>query len=127
MLVFLFSSCDNTTLDIENGYGFTLTMQKYREEIKNGETKEFEFFINRESIYTETHYEVSVFLRAGTGTIAFPNGNVLEENTFYAVSDSGFILSYTSLSTETHTIEVLVRDSFGNEKETSIQLVNKTN
>lgn len=123
LISLVFNSC-SSEVNIEMDYGFSVTMQKYRQEISNGETKELEFFINRAESYMGTRYFASVFLRTGDGI--FSDGkNVLEENNFFEVSSSGFKLYYTSTSSDTHKIEVIIKDSFGKEKETIISLTNK--
>lgn len=123
LLITIFSSCD-TDVDVKQDYDFEITMQKYRKEIKEGETKELEFFIKKEGNYERGEYFVSVFLRSGRGTITIGD-EPLNENTFVKVNSSGFRLYYTSLSNETHQIEVIVKDSFGKEKETIVSLSNK--
>lgn len=123
LLVIFYTSC-NSEVDVKQDYDFTVTMQKYRKEISQGDTKELEFFIQKEGDYKNSKYYASVFLRSGTGKITIDN-NAINENTFYEVSNTGFKIQYTSLSKESHQIEVIVKNSFGQEKETIISLSNK--
>ncbi|WP_085537247.1 TraQ conjugal transfer family protein [Massilibacteroides vaginae] len=123
LLTILFSC--NSEIDIRQDYDFEVRMQKYRTEISEGETKELEFFIDKEGNYDHTKYYVSVFLRLGKGVITTDKDKMMNDNQYYEVPASGFKLYYTSQSAETHKIEILVKDSFGKEKETVVTLSNK--
>lgn len=121
----LLSSCSSDVdITINKEYDFTIRMQKYRTEIKTGETKELEFFIDKAGDYEGTNYYVSVFLRTGEGEIT-DGKKRLEENVYYEVPSNGFKLFYRSLSADSHRIEILVKNSFGKEEETIVTLSNK--
>lgn len=120
----LFSCSSDVDVTINTEYDFSVRMQKYRNDIKIGETKELEFFIDKAGDYEGTKYYVSVFLRTGEGEIT-DGKQRLKENVYYEVPSNGFKLFYRSLSADSHRIEVLVKDSFGKEKETIVTLSNK--
>lgn len=124
LFVLCVSCSSDVDITIQKEYDFSIRMQKYRNEIREGETKTLEFFIDKAGRHESTKYYVSVFLRTGEGEIS-DGYQLLQENTYYGVSKDGFKLLYTSRSADTHTLEVIVRDSFGKERETIITLSNK--
>lgn len=118
------ASCEQE-LDIKSDYAYSVTMQKYRNEIASGETLELEFFINPEGDYELAEYYVSYFIRKGEGTVSDSDNNVLEKNTFYKITPESFKLYYTAHAGSSHQLEVIIKDSFGKEKELKIDLSSK--
>lgn len=118
------ASCEQE-LDIKSDYAYSVTMQKYRNEIALGETLELEFFINPEGNYEPTEYYVSYFIRKGEGTVSDSDNHVLEKNTFYKVTPESFKLYYTAYEGSSHQLEVILKDSFGKEQELKIDLSTK--
>lgn len=114
-------SCEKE-LSVKRNYDFEIKTAKYHEEISQGETKTFDFKIEKEGDYKGAEYYVSYFLRSGAGTVSDADWNVLEENDYYPVPNDSFILRYTAHEAGTHKIELTIKDASGKEKETVINL-----
>lgn len=114
-------SCEQE-LTVKRAYDFEVKTKKYHEKMASGETRTFDFRIEKEGDYKGAEYSVSYFLRSGRGTVSDENWNALEENDYYPVSSDGFLLHYTAHEAGEHKIELTVKDSAGKEKEVVINL-----
>lgn len=114
-------SCEQE-LNVKRAYDFEVKTEKYHEEMAPGQTRTFDFRIEKEGDYKGAEYAVSYFLRSGRGTVSDENWNVLDENDYYPVGSDGFLLHYTAHGAGTHKIELTIKDSTGKEKEVVINL-----
>lgn len=121
LVVALAFSCEQR-VDIQRNFNFEISAEKFREDMKVGETKIVVVHIRREGVYNEAEYYASLFLREGTGTLTDQTDNVLDNNVYYKVNPEEFLIHYTAHQKGTHKIELTVKDTSGLEKEFVIDL-----
>lgn len=95
-------------------------------EIKQGETVEIRFQIEREGKYKDTKYYIRYFQPSGTGVMKTSEGLQFTPNDRYPLSDTIFRLYYTSMSASQQTIDVYVEDSFGQVEKVTFSFTNKS-
>ena len=105
-------ACDNE-LDIRQEYPFTVESMPVADEIVNGETVEIRLEIKPEGNFSGTVYTLRYFQPDGKGSLKMEDGTVLKPNDRYLLNEWKFRLYYTSASTETQTLTVVVEDNFG--------------
>ena len=105
-------ACDNE-LDIKQEYPFAVEAMPVADEITDGETVEIRLEIKPEGNFTGTVYTLRYFQPDGKGSLKMEDGTVLKPNDRYLLNEWKFRLYYTSASTETQTLTVVVEDNFG--------------
>ena len=105
-------ACDNE-LDIKQEYPFAVETMPVADEITDGETVEIRLEIKPEGNFTGTVYTLRYFQPDGKGSLKMEDGTVLKPNDRYLLNEWKFRLYYTSASTETQTLTVVVEDNFG--------------
>lgn len=120
MLAFLFvcavsvilSSCSNE-LDIQQSYPFKVETMPVPKDIVRGQTVEIRCELKAEGKFDGTIYTIRYFQHDGKGSLRMENGTVFQSNDRYLLENEKFRLYYTSASTETQTLTVVVEDNFG--------------
>lgn len=113
---FCLSACDNR-LDIQQVYEFEVKTMPVHKEIANGETVEIRCTLTETGSYSDNRYTIRYFQYSGSGELRLgKNGDTFLPNDRYPLPDKEFRLYYTSRSNESQAFEVVIEDSFGNEK-----------
>lgn len=120
MLAFLFvcavsvilSSCSDE-LDIQQSYPFKVETMPVPKDIVRGQTVEIRCELKAEGKFDGTIYTIRYFQHDGKGSLRMENGTVFQPNDRYLLENEKFRLYYTSASTETQTLTVVVEDNFG--------------
>lgn len=81
--------------------------------VKQGETVEIRFQINREGDYKETKYYIRYFQPSGKGILKMADGTIFTPNDRFPLESEIFRLYYTSTSTDQQTIDIYIEDNFG--------------
>ena len=122
----LLSSCRNDELDLQQNYPFELKVMPVPGDIKNGQTVEIGFTIERIGNFSGAKYFIRYFQYDGEGDLQYYNNPPYLPNDIYDLSSMQFRLYYTSKSTVSPSFDVWISDNFGNEKQMSFQF-NSTN
>ena len=69
--------------------------------------------LQAEGKFDGTIYTIRYFQHDGKGSLRMENGTVFQPNDRYLLENEKFRLYYTSASTETQTLTVVVEDNFG--------------
>ena len=110
------SAC-NSSLDIQQSYEFDIHTMPVRKEIRQNETAEIRCTLIEKGTFVENKYNIRYFQAEGTGDLRLgKDGKVFLPNDRYPLPEKEFRLYYTSRSDESQRFEVVVEDSFGNEK-----------
>ena len=120
MLAFLFvcavsvilSSCSDE-LDIQQSYPFKVETMPVPKDIVRGQTVEIRCELKAEGKFDGTIYTIRYFQHDGKGSLRMENGTVFQPNDRYLLENEKFRLYYTSASTETQMLTVVVEDNFG--------------
>lgn len=113
---FCLSACDNK-LDIQQSYEFDVQTMPVRKEIKLDETIEIRCTLTQKGKFSDNRYNIRYFQSEGFGELRLgKEGEIFLPNDKYPLSDKEFRLYYTSRSSESQAFEVVVEDSFRNEK-----------
>ena len=120
MLAFLFvcalsvilSSCSDE-LDIQQSYPFKVETMPVPKDIVRGQTVEIRCELKAEGKFDGTIYTIRYFQHDGKGSLRMENGTVFQPNDRYLSENEKLRLYYTSASTETQTLTVVVEDNFG--------------
>lgn len=126
-IIVLFASCTfacNDKLDIQQAYKFAIETMPVPLEIKQGETVEIRFQIEREGKYKDTKYYIRYFQPSGTGVLKTSEGLQFTPNDRYPLSDTIFRLYYTSNSTDQQSVDIYVEDSFGQVEKVTFSFTN---
>lgn len=117
MGVSLFLFACNSSLDIQQNYGFDVQTMPVRKDIKPGETAEIRCSLTEKGTFTNNRYSIRFFQVEGYGELRLrKDGETFLPNDRYPLPDKEFRLYYTSRSDESQQFEVVVEDSFGNER-----------
>ena len=108
----LVTAC-NDNLDIQQAYPFSIETLPVPKRLKVGETAEIRCRLVRGGYYQPTTYQIRYFQPDGKGSLKMEDGTVLKPNDRYLLNEWKFRLYYTSASTETQTLTVVVEDNFG--------------
>ena len=120
---FCLSACDNK-LDIQQSYEFDIRTMPVRKEIKQNETVEIRCSLIETGSFADNRYTIRYFQSDGYGELRLgKDGNVFLPNDRYPLPDKEFRLYYTSRSDDSQQFEVVVEDSFGNEKKLEFQFI----
>lgn len=113
---FCLSAC-NSGLDIQQAYEFDVHTMPVRKEIKQGETVEIRCSLIEKGTFTDNRYTIRFFQTDGYGELRLgKEGKIFLPNDRYPLPEKEFRLYYTSRSAESQVFEVVIADSFGNEK-----------
>lgn len=118
---FCLSACDSK-LDIQQAYEFDIRTMPVRKEIKQGETVEIRCTLIEKGSFADNHYTLRYFQNEGNGELRLgKDGDVFLPNDRYPLPDKEFRLYYISHSDDSQQFEVVVEDSFGNERKLEFQ------
>lgn len=107
----------NSDLDIQQAYEFDIQTMPVRKEIKQGETVEIRCTLTEKGNFADNRYTIRFFQNEGYGNLRLgKDGKAFLPNDRYPLPDKEFRLYYTSRSDESQQFEVVVEDSFGNER-----------
>ena len=113
---FCLSACDSK-LDIQQDYEFDIQTMPVRKEIKQNETIEIRCSLIEKGTFADNRYTIRFFQSEGYGELRLAKGGeVFLPNDRYLLKEKEFRLYYTSRSDESQAFELVVEDSFGNEK-----------
>ena len=113
---FCLSACDSV-LDVQQEYEFDVKTMPVPKEISNGETVEIRCILTETGSYSDNRYTIRYFQSSGKGELRLDNdGKTFLPNDRYPLSEKEFRLYYTSRSDESQDFELVIEDSFGNEK-----------
>ena len=115
-LLYIFLLCIagcNDTLDVQQVYKYTIATMPVPTTVKQGETVEIRFQINREGDYKETKYYIRYFQPSGKGILKMSDGTIFTPNDRFPLESEIFRLYYTSTSTDQQTIDIYIEDNFG--------------
>ena len=119
---FCLSACDSK-LDIQQAYEFDIRTMPVRKDIKQNETVEVRCTLIETGNFADNRYTIRYFQSEGYGELQLgKDGDVFLPNDRYPLPDKEFRLYYTSRSDDSQQFEVVVEDSFGNEKKLEFQL-----
>jgi len=82
-------------------------------DIVRGQTVEIRCELKADGKFDGTIYTIRYFQHDGKGSLRMENGTVFQPNDRYLLENEKFRLYYTSASTETQTLTVVVEDNFG--------------
>jgi len=120
---FCLSACDSK-LDIQQAYEFDIRTMPVRKDIKQNETVEIRCSLIGTGSFADNRYTIRYFQSDGYGELRLgKDGNVFLPNDRYPLPDKEFRLYYTSRSDDSQQFEVVVEDSFGNEKKLEFQFI----
>ena len=108
----ILSSCSDE-LDIQQSYPFKVETMPVPKDIVRGQTVEIRCELKAEGKFDGTIYTIRYFQHDGKGSLRMENGTVFQPNDRYLLENEKFRLYYTSASTETQTLTVVVEDNFG--------------
>ena len=108
----ILSSCSDE-LDIQQSYPFKVETMPVPKDIVRGQTVEIRCELKAEGQFDGTIYTIRYFQHDGKGSLRMENGTVFQPNDRYLLENKKFRLYYTSASTETQTLTVVVEDNFG--------------
>lgn len=122
---FCLSACDSK-LDIGQAYEFEIRTMPVRKDIKQNETVEIRCTLIETGSFADNRYTIRYFQSEGYGELRLgKDGKAFLPNDRYPLPDKEFRLYYTSRSDESQQFEVVVEDSFGNERKLEFQFSNK--
>ncbi|MQN33397.1 DUF3872 domain-containing protein [Prevotella copri] len=84
-----------------------------QQDIVRGQTVEIRCELKADGKFDGTIYTIRYFQHDGKGSLRMENGTVFLPNDRYLLENEKFRLYYTSASTETQTLTVVVEDNFG--------------
>lgn len=119
------SSCSADEIEIQQNFPFELQVMPIPKDIANGETIEIRLKIIPIKNYSETQYYLRYFQFDGDGILQYFQDPPYLPNDSYQLTQKEFRLYYTSKSTVSQSFDVWIYDSFGNEKQISVQLNSK--
>lgn len=108
----ILSSCSDE-LDIQQSYPFKVETMPVPKDIVRGQIVEIRCELKAEGKFDGTIYTIRYFQHDGKGSLRMENGTVFLPNDRYLLENEKFRLYYTSASTETQTLTVVVEDNFG--------------
>ena len=118
---FCLSACDSK-LDIGQAYEFDIRTMPVRKEIRQNETVEIRCTLIETGNFADNRYTIRYFQSDGYGELRLgKDGKAFLPNDRYPLPDKEFRLYYTSCSDDSQQFEVVVEDSFGNEKKLEFQ------
>lgn len=118
---FCLSACDSK-LDIQQAYEFDIRTMPVRKDIKQNETVEVRCTLIETGNFADNRYTIRYFQSEGYGELQLgKDGDVFLPNDRYSLPDKEFRLYYTSRSDDSQQFEVVVEDSFGNERKLEFQ------
>jgi hypothetical protein len=117
----LVSSCSKKQLEIEQNFQFDVQVMPVPKAISNGETVEIRLTITPSGNYDETQYFLRFFQYDGTGELRYYQEEPYQPNDLYLLVRKQFRLYYTSTSTLSHSFDVWISDSFGNERQLNFE------
>ena len=118
---FCLSACDSK-LDIQQAYEFDIRTMPVRKDIKQNETVEIRCTLIETGNFADNRYTIRYFQSEGYGELRLgKDGDVFLPNDRYPLPDKEFRLYYTSRSDDSQQFEVVVEDSFGNERKLEFQ------
>lgn len=107
----------NSDLDIQQAYEFDVQTMPVRKEIRQNETVEIRCKLIEKGNFADNRYSIRFFQFEGQGILRLgKDGDAFLPNDRYPLKEKEFRLYYTSRSAESQAFEVVVADSFGNEK-----------
>lgn len=107
----------NSNLDIQQAYEFDIQTMPVRKEIRQGETVEIRCSLIEKGTFTDNRYTIRFFQSEGYGELRLgKDSEIFLPNDRYPLPEKEFRLYYTSRSAESQAFEVVIADSFGNEK-----------
>lgn len=118
---FLFTSCQEEELDIQDNFPFEVSVMPIPDEVANGQTVEIRFTIQPTGNYVNAHYFIRYFQFDGQGTLQYFDDPPYLPNDLYDLPEQQFRLYYTSASTVSQSFDVWISDNFGNERQVSFQ------
>ena len=119
MLIACIVCACNDSLDIVQGYGYSVETLPLPQSLKQGETVNLEFSILREGYYEGTAFQFRYFQREGTGILVYKDKTV-PVNRFQDIESDNFVLAYTSSSGGQVQLDFVFEDSFGKRVEYSV-------
>ncbi|WP_436414134.1 DUF3872 domain-containing protein [Petrimonas sp.] len=118
---FCLSACDSE-LDVQQAYEFDVKTMPVPKEIAIDETVEIRCALTETGSYSDNHYTIRYFQYTGKGELRLgKDGEAFLPNDRYSLSEKEFRLYYTSRSNESQTFEVVIENSFENEKKLEFQ------
>ena len=118
-------SCDDGNLQIQQSYDFQLETMPVPKSIAIGETIEIRCKLIVAGNYNEARYSIRYFQPDGKGSLRLGrDGSAFLPNDRYPLPDREFRLYYTSESTDQHTIDIYIEDSFGQVEQYSFSFNN---
>lgn len=105
--------------EIQNDFPFEVKIMPVPKEVTNGQTIEIRITIQKSGNYRNTQYYLRYFQFDGQGTLRYYEEPPYLPNDLYPLPTEQFRLYYTSASTVSQSFEVVISDSFGNEKQLS--------
>ncbi|MCL1666551.1 DUF3872 domain-containing protein [Elizabethkingia ursingii] len=122
---FLLSACDNQVLDVQEIFPFEVKVMPVPKEIAKGETVEVRISIITNGDYSDNQYHLRYFQNEGKGSLRYFHEKPYLPNDSYIITEKEFRLYYTSESIVSQKIDIWIVDSFGNEKQLSLQFNSK--
>lgn len=118
---FCISACDSK-LDIQQAYEFDIRTMPVRKDIKQNETVEIRCTLIETGNFADNRYTIRYFQSEGYGELRLgKDGKAFLPNDRYPLPNKEFRLYYTSRSDDSQQFEVVVEDSFGNERKLEFQ------
>ncbi|AZA95638.1 DUF3872 domain-containing protein [Chryseobacterium shandongense] len=115
-------SCNkDDELEIQNNFPFEVKVMPVPKDIKKGQTVEIRMTIQRTGYYSNTKYFLRYFQFNGQGKLQYYDEPPYQPNDLYPLPAEQFRLYYTSTSAVSQSFDVWISDSFGNEKQISVE------
>ncbi|AWH86268.1 conjugal transfer protein TraQ [Flavobacterium album] len=110
-------SCDTGNLEVKQDFPFEVNAMPVPDGIAIGETVEIRLAIVPEAFYAGARYYIRYFQYEGAGHLRCQDDPPYIGNDLYPLEQRNFRLYYTSGSTGTHSFDIWISDSFGNERQ----------
>ncbi|PUV24427.1 DUF3872 domain-containing protein [Sphingobacterium athyrii] len=123
--ILFLTGCEKETLDVQEVFPFEVKVMPVPKEIAIFETVEIRISIIANGNYLGNKYYIRYFQNEGHGRLRYYDHKPYVPNDSYLIEKEEFRLYYTSESTVSQSFDVWITDSFGNEKQFTLQFKNK--
>lgn len=134
-LAVLFLYACNDKLDVQQEYDFSLSCWHLQSAIRKGESVEMRLTLHRSGDFQDTRYYIGYIQMEGKGEVYDKNGTRLINRELHELDATAdldksdpcaqvFTLFYKSLSTKSSQIQLVVMDSFNQERTLDIAFEN---
>lgn len=126
LLCFIFNSCQNNDLEIQQNFPFEIEVMPVPSQIAENETVEIRISLLTSSDFAGTKYSIRYFQYEGSGELQYYSDPPYLPNDEYPLKQKQFRFYYTSKAPESHQFSIWIKDSFGNERRIDFEFDNES-